>query len=50
VTDEESIRASDAERHATLDVLAEHASTGRLTLLDLEQRAEKALRAVNRQS
>jgi Domain of unknown function (DUF1707)/Cell wall-active antibiotics response 4TMS YvqF len=49
VTDaEDSLRVSDAERDATLQVLSEHAAVGRLTLDELEDRAGQALTAKTR--
>jgi hypothetical protein len=45
---EESLRVSDAERDVTLKVLNEHAAVGRLTLDELEERAERALVAKTR--
>ena len=37
------MRVSDAEREATLKVLGDHASVGRLSLTELEERCDKAL-------
>jgi hypothetical protein len=47
VTDagESHLRASDAERDRVVELLSEHASTGRLTLSELEERAEQAYAA-----
>jgi hypothetical protein len=47
VTDanESHLRASDAERDRVVELLSEHASTGRLTLAELEERAEQAYTA-----
>jgi hypothetical protein len=45
---EASLRVSDAERDVTLKVLNEHASVGRLTLDELEERAGQALAAKTR--
>ncbi len=42
------IRASDGERHATLDALAGAAAEGRLTLEELADRTEAALAATTR--
>jgi hypothetical protein len=42
------IRASDADRDAVVRELGEHASVGRLTLAELEDRAGKALEAKTR--
>lgn len=39
------MRASDAERNRVVEVLSGHAAVGRLTLAELEERAERALRA-----
>lgn len=44
----DAIRVSDAERDATLRVLGDHASVGRLTLDELEERSAKALAAKTR--
>ena len=44
----DQIRISDAERHAALDLLAEHAAAGRLTVDELEERAGRALAAKTR--
>ncbi len=43
--DESHIRASDVERDRVVELLSEHASTGRLTLAELEERAEQAYTA-----
>ena len=43
-----SLRVSDAERDETLRVLGEHASVGRLTLDELEERSSRALAAKTR--
>lgn len=43
-----SLRVSDAERDATLRILGEHASVGRLTLDELEERSSRALAAKTR--
>ena len=49
VTDPDaSLRVSDAERDATLRVLGDHASVGRLTLDELEERSGRALAAKTR--
>jgi hypothetical protein len=49
VTDpDQSLRVSDSERDATLRVLSEHASVGRLTLDELEDRSGRALQAKTR--
>jgi hypothetical protein len=49
VTDpDESLRVSDAERDQTLRILGEHASVGRLTLDELEERSSRALAAKTR--
>jgi hypothetical protein len=49
VTDPDaSLRVSDAERDETLRVLGEHASVGRLTLDELEERSSRALAAKTR--
>ena len=45
---DESLRVSDAERDATLNVLSEHAAVGRLTLDELEERSGRALGARTR--
>lgn len=42
------LRVSDQDRDATLSALGEHAAAGRLTLDELEQRAEQALTAKTR--
>ena len=39
------MRASDAERDRVVEALSEHAASGRLTLAELEERAERALHA-----
>jgi hypothetical protein len=44
----DAVRVSDADRDATLRVLSEHASVGRLTLDELEERSAKALAAKTR--
>ena len=43
-----SLRVSDAERDQTLRTLGEHASVGRLTLDELEERSSRALAAKTR--
>lgn len=43
------VRASDAERELVVQALSEHATTGRLTLLELEERIGLAYRAVTRE-
>jgi hypothetical protein len=43
-----AIRVSDAERDAVVRVLGEHASVGRLTLEELEERSARALAAKTR--
>ena len=43
-----SLRVSDAERDETLRILGEHASVGRLTLDELEERSSRALAAKTR--
>jgi hypothetical protein len=49
VTDADaSLRVSDAERDETLRILGEHASVGRLTLDELEERSGRALAAKTR--
>jgi Domain of unknown function (DUF1707)/Cell wall-active antibiotics response 4TMS YvqF len=49
VTDPDaSLRVSDAERDETLRILGEHASVGRLTLDELEERSSRALAAKTR--
>jgi hypothetical protein len=45
---DDSIRVSDAERDATVRTLGEHAAVGRLTLDELEDRANQALAAKTR--
>jgi hypothetical protein len=45
---DESLRVSDAERDAALQVLSEHAAVGRLTLDELEERSSRALGARTR--
>lgn len=45
---DESLRVSDAERDETLRTLGEHASVGRLTLDELEDRSGRALAAKTR--
>ena len=42
------LRVSDAERDAALEALREHAAAGRLTVEELEQRVQAALRAISR--
>jgi Domain of unknown function (DUF1707)/Cell wall-active antibiotics response 4TMS YvqF len=42
---EPHVRASDAERDRVVELLSEQAVTGRLTLAELEERAERALNA-----
>jgi hypothetical protein len=44
----DAIRVSDAERDAVVRVLGEHASVGRLTLEELEERSARALTARTR--
>ncbi len=41
-----SLRASDAERERIVEALAEHSAAGRLTLTELDQRADAAYAAV----
>jgi len=49
VTDPDaSLRVSDAERDQTLRILGDHASVGRLTLDELEERSSRALAAKTR--
>ena len=43
-----SLRVSDAERDETLRILGEHASVGRLTLDELDERSSRALAAKTR--
>lgn len=43
-----SVRASDAEREQVVQALSEHATTGRLTLAELEERIGQAYTAVTR--
>ena len=43
-----SLRVSDAERDETLRILGDHASVGRLTLDELEERSSRALAAKTR--
>ena len=43
-----SLRVSDAERDQTLRILGDHASVGRLTLDELEERSSRALAAKTR--
>lgn len=43
-----AIRASDREREDVVEKLSEHATTGRLTLSELEQRVEHAFTATTR--
>jgi hypothetical protein len=45
---DQSLRVSDAERDETLRVLGDHASVGRLTLDELEDRSSRALAAKTR--
>lgn len=45
---DDSLRASDAERDATLRALGDHAAAGRLTLDELEERSSRALTARTR--
>jgi hypothetical protein len=45
---DDSLRVSDAERDATVQVLGDHAAVGRLTLDELEERAGQALTAKTR--
>jgi hypothetical protein len=40
--DTSALRASDAERDRVVDLLSEHAAVGRLTLAELEERAQRA--------
>jgi hypothetical protein len=42
------LRASDAERERTVEVLRRHATTGRLDAVELEERLGRALAAVTR--
>ncbi|WP_129710868.1 DUF1707 SHOCT-like domain-containing protein [Haloactinopolyspora alba] len=42
------LRASDAEREQVVEALSEHATTGRLTLAELEERITLAYRATTR--
>lgn len=44
----DDVRASDAERNAVVDLLSEHASAGRLTLAELEERVGLAYAARTR--
>jgi Domain of unknown function (DUF1707) len=44
----ESLRVSDAERDATLRTLGDHATVGRLTLDELEDRSGRALSKARR--
>lgn len=41
-----SLRASDAERERVVEALAEHSAAGRLTLTELDERADAAYAAV----
>lgn len=43
-----AVRASDAEREQVVQALSEHATTGRLTLAELEERIGVAYRSVTR--
>jgi len=45
---EPTIRVSDAEREAVVATLGEHHAAGRLTLSELQERMEEALRSVTR--
>jgi hypothetical protein len=45
---DDSLRVSDAERDATLQMLGDHAAVGRLTLDELEERSGRALAAKTR--
>jgi hypothetical protein len=45
---DKSLRVSDAERDATIQALGGHAAEGRLTLDELEERANRALEAKTR--
>ena len=42
------LRASDVERHRTVEVLGEHAAAGRVTLAELEERVARAYAATTR--
>lgn len=44
-SDQLELRVSDADREHVVDVLREHAAAGRLTMAELEQRAERAYTA-----
>ncbi|MEQ7125013.1 DUF1707 domain-containing protein [Actinopolymorpha sp. B11F2] len=46
--DTSALRASDAERDRVVELLSEHAAVGRLTLAELEERAQKAYDAKTR--
>jgi hypothetical protein len=46
--DTSALRASDAERDRIVDLLSEHAAVGRLTLAELEERAQLAYDAKTR--
>lgn len=48
VRPESDVRASDAERNAVVNLLSEHASAGRLTLAELEERVGLAYAARTR--
>lgn len=43
-----SLRASDDERHRTVELLGEHAAAGRITLSELEERVGRAYAAATR--
>ena len=45
---EGALRASDAERNEVVELLGEHASAGRLTLAELEERVQRAYAARTR--
>lgn len=42
------LRASDDERHRTVELLGEHAAAGRITLVELEERVARAYAATTR--
>ena len=46
--DEQDLRASDAERSATADVIRRHHAEGRLDTTELEERLERCYRAKTR--
>jgi hypothetical protein len=45
---EQAVRASDDERHRTVELLGEHAGAGRITLGELEERVRRAYEATTR--